>query len=111
MKTSNPNADPGRSVRNIFLEAIAFQGDARERFVREACAGGEGLLREVRRLLAAHDQTGDSLIEEVARFLESSEKTDDTVVASAFAPGEKIGHYEILRVLGIAWAKSIGRRI
>jgi len=56
--------DPRKEqAQEIYLQAIELDGDARDAFVREACAGDERLLAEVRDLLAKEDEVESKSLE------------------------------------------------
>ena len=75
-------------LREIFLGAHEREGDEREAWLLEACGDDEGLLAEVRRLLASED--------EASQFLE---KGDASLKIAKMVSG-KIGPYTLREPLG-----------
>jgi Tol biopolymer transport system component/serine/threonine protein kinase len=83
-------------VRELFQSALEREPRQREAFLDRACAGDEELRKEVESLIASHDKTGSFIdapaFEAAAQFL-AEEKPELT-------PGQRIGHYKILSLLG-----------
>src|SRR6266566_3531860 len=74
----------------LFNEAKTRPGRAeRERFLVEACSGEPELKEQVLSLLQAHEGAGDFL-----------KNTTPTAVPVTEKPGDKIGHYKLLQVIG-----------
>jgi serine/threonine protein kinase len=94
----------------IFFAALERATAAqRAAFLDEACAGDEGLRRRVERLLAAHGQAGDFLERPVAEATDLAAaaprpETGETLdfLAPSQRPGAlgRLGHYEVLEVVG-----------
>ena len=80
-------------VEEIFHAARQVEKGHRSEFVRQSCAGDEGMLREVESLLAHHEEDG-SFIETPA--FEATPSADGKPVAA----GEVIGHYRIAGNIG-----------
>jgi serine/threonine-protein kinase len=87
--------DPERwqKIRKLFQQASELAEDARERYLREACAEDQPLADEVRRLLAAADQPEDGI-----RDIVSGAAARATV--GELPRDELIGHYRIVEVIG-----------
>jgi len=88
-----------RRVKELFGEAATLPDGERERFLNGACGGDDLLQREVRTLLAAHDQAGD-LFE---RGPAAAAIVDVGIVPPAtghLSPGQCIGPYEIVEAIG-----------
>ena len=95
-------ADRWRRVRQITADTLERPKSERISWLTEACAGDEGLFREVHSLLTAHDSAG--------AFLETpglaSEAAAEAIEATArlspasIAVGRDIGPYRIVRELG-----------
>ncbi|MDX2148822.1 MAG: serine/threonine-protein kinase [Planctomycetota bacterium] len=81
-------------VREIFLQALERSDDGeRHRFVAEACAGDEAVLREVRSLLAAAERR--------PTFLEAPTLEPGPAAArSAEKLGSRLGPYRLLELIG-----------
>src|SRR5687768_3226862 len=88
-----------RRVKELFGEAATLPAGERERFLNGACGGDDLLQREVRTLLAAHDEAGD-LFE---RGPAAAAIIGAEIVPPAtghLAPGQCIGPYEIVEAIG-----------
>lgn len=85
-----------RQIKELLNETLDAEPHARLSFLRERCGADEELCREVRSLLASHEQVGDFIEEPAVQF---SEAVFDGLLDEARA-GEQIGHYKILREVG-----------
>jgi WD40 repeat protein/serine/threonine protein kinase len=94
------DSDRFRRVEEVFTEASRLDGDARERFVTQACGDDDELLREVHALLSHDTQpvdffrtpaldAGVTLREKVRRVSAESGETP-----------ARIGAYRLIRVIG-----------
>ena len=81
---------------DIFTDAVALPPEARAAFVAQVCASDEGLREEVDALLAAHASDSGILdapaLEGAARDLAADLLT--------LRPGERVGPYEVVRLIG-----------
>src|SRR3989454_10259665 len=84
-------ANRWQKIEQVFHAALQRNPDERTNFLKEACAGDNGLYGNVKSLLASSDQD-DSFFEHSA-FALSAEMFADVV-------GETIGPYEVLSELG-----------
>jgi WD40 repeat protein len=101
-----------RSQAEVVFFAALEKGTPAERaaYLDEACAGDEALRRRVEALLAAHPQVGQFLERPVVQFegLAAIGGLDDAgaeplaFLSSSDRPGSlgRLGHYEVLEVLG-----------
>jgi serine/threonine protein kinase len=80
------NSERFGQLRRVFEAALEREGEDRERYLAEACAGDTELAEEVARLLAAHGEP--TRLPGVNRTLPRLE-------------GRQIGPYEILRQIGL----------
>ncbi|MBX3323439.1 MAG: tetratricopeptide repeat protein [Phycisphaeraceae bacterium] len=87
-------------ARDIFMEAVELEGDARQQYIAQACAASLTLRRAVEALLLAHDQASGFLGD-------ATMPTRLTFGAGAFgnvdeelAEGTMLGPYRIERALG-----------
>jgi eukaryotic-like serine/threonine-protein kinase len=91
-----------RQVEKIYHAALEHEESGRAVFLKEACAGDEGLRREVESLLAYEKETG--FIESPALdLLAQSVAANQGQSVSKAAPrmvGQTISHYRILEKLG-----------
>src|SRR5512143_2595745 len=103
MSVGSPTGDNRRMtaecwqhIRELFYSALELQPSQRAAFLDQACAGDEELRKEVESLIASHEKTG-SFIDgppfEAAAQLLAEENPELT-------PGQRIGHYKILSLLG-----------
>ncbi len=83
-------------IRLIFSEALGKKTpEQRKAYLDQACRNDEDLRAEVEELLKAHEEAGD--------FLESPAIGSDVTLDSSptiEGPGTKIGHYELLELVG-----------
>ena len=89
------NADWTR-VNQLFHQALELPRDQRGAFLAQACGGDEALRLEIASLLGAHDEADD--------FIERPATTPADLAATSIGQdliGRTIGHYQIVRVLGV----------
>jgi serine/threonine protein kinase len=94
-------------AKAVFLDALELQGDEREMFVAESCAGDDALRQRVDALLAADGRVDDVLgrTAEVPGYGHSSVR-DGSSIAGAFAlvdlsPGDRVGPFLLEEKLGV----------
>ena len=83
-------------VKELFHSALEREPSERISFLDQTCAGDEELRKEVESLIASHEKTGSFIDEpafEAAAQLLTEENTE-------LEPGQRIGHYKILSLLG-----------
>jgi eukaryotic-like serine/threonine-protein kinase len=80
-------------VRALFQSALEQPDQDRATFLANACQGNETIQREVEALIAAHAAAGGFL--ETPAFRVASE-----AVAPTLQPGDRLGSFEVLGVLG-----------
>ena len=108
-------ADNWNQIRDIFEKATRLGFDDRPAFLVHACNGDEDLLDEVRSLLDAHD-TAASFLETPAGDLLLS---DTPRPSKCLENGARLGHYEIVDLLGsggmgevyLATDQKLGRNV
>jgi serine/threonine protein kinase len=83
-----------RSPECIFHQARRLPPDERDAFVQHACAADESVLRLVEALLQANDEAGSFM--EMA----TAEHAGSDQAAATHRPGETIGRYKLLQVIG-----------
>ncbi|HJY28468.1 MAG TPA: protein kinase [Pyrinomonadaceae bacterium] len=93
---SSTDAERWQAVKDLFSAALACSPEERARFLDRACAGDEGLRREVESLLA-YDEEAKSFMETpaVAGAAESLIQLE-----TRLAVGQQISHYQIASVIG-----------
>jgi predicted Ser/Thr protein kinase len=89
------NADWTR-VNELFHQALELPRDERGAFLAQACGGDEPLRLELTSLLDAHDEANDFIEQPATRPADLAEAG-----VSADLVGRTIGHYRIVRVLGV----------
>ncbi len=94
------DAERWKQVDQLLESALAVPSERRDEFVRQACGGDAALEKEVRSLLASHQNLGNFLegpaIEAAARMIAMAEAraTGDALL------GRTIAHYRVLTKLG-----------
>lgn len=79
------NSQRRREIEQLYLAALQQEPARRDSFLAEACQGDSGLLRDVESLLAQCGSAGTSA---------------ETETRIAWNPGEILGPYRILKILG-----------
>jgi serine/threonine protein kinase len=98
--------DPQRwkQVDDVLQSALDRPAEAREAFLRQACAGDEALEREVRSLLTSQQQAGSFLdspaIEVAARALNRQQSPDEQESTRMDRSVTRLGPYEIVAPIG-----------
>jgi serine/threonine protein kinase/WD40 repeat protein len=96
----NPEA---QRVRDVFVAAVKLPPDRWEAFLGEACAGNDGLRRQVSDLLREHQQAG-SFLDQPAAHVGATGEFDPGANGAAAAvqecPGTTIGPYRLLELIG-----------
>ena len=86
-----------QQLKELFHAALEREPAARERFLREACAGDSGLLGRVLSLVSADEEAGDFIagpaLIPLGELLAEAEKPPAV-------SGQRVGSYEIVRELG-----------
>jgi hypothetical protein len=91
------NSERWKQVEDLLQSALERPPQEREGFLRQACAGDEQMERQVRSLLAAHQDAG-SFLESPAMEVAAREiagKPEKAVLI-----GRTISHYRIIKKLG-----------
>lgn len=86
-----------KRITEVFQSALEFDPDKRGEFLSKACGEDATLRREVESLLQADEGAGDFISGNAFSHADGI-LADDLVTLS---PGQKLGHYEILRKLGV----------
>jgi WD40 repeat protein len=88
------SAEASQQIKELFDAAFDLAPEARERFLGEACAGNDGLLAEVQKLLLLHDEADE--------FLAAPPLVNDSspAIHADAALGRRIGAYQVIRELG-----------
>jgi eukaryotic-like serine/threonine-protein kinase len=88
--------DRWQQIEKIYHSALELAENKRSAFLEKACAGDEGLRREVESLLAQEEQAG-SFIEAPALAMAAQGQAQDHAHSWA---GQQMGSYKILSLLG-----------
>ena len=91
------NAERWQQIKGVFDSALEIEPAKRSAFIASACDGDPSLLAEVTKLLDSFGKAG-SFIEEPAAVQVASLIMES---GSSLSPGQRFGHYEILRQIGI----------
>ncbi|HRQ72419.1 MAG TPA: hypothetical protein PLU35_05250, partial [Phycisphaerales bacterium] len=90
-------------VRRVFEAAAELPAEERPGFIERECAGDPGLQTEVESLLSAHEAADEFLIAPTARPDDAPTRDgpgDMSSVAMQESPGDLIGRYKLLQVIG-----------
>src|SRR5882672_3075036 len=96
--------DPNLREEAIFDGALQLPAGQRVGYIEAACAGDATLLKRIRALLAAHEQGGGPLDESA---VPPPRKTIALSLPPAEKPGDRIGHYKILQLIGEGGCGSV----
>jgi len=89
-------AEESKDIKVIFSEAIVRENpEERKAYLDQACQGDQKLRAEIEELLEAHVEAADFL---EPRAFEASATMDNN--PSIEGPGTRIGHYELLELIG-----------
>ena len=81
-------------ISRIFNEAVAMEGDERQKYIAEACEQDPTLAREVKSLLTAHDKAGDFIENPIVENIVGDISEMPTLT------GTYLGHYRIEKSIG-----------
>ena len=96
-------ADSGRRVVDLLMEALDLEGDERRRFLDDACAGDAALRSELDQLLAEEELLDDQFLEvpAVASLSDTPPlPRGETTATDVLAAPERLGPYRIVKTLG-----------
>ena len=93
------SADP-TMLEDVFAEALSKGPGERAAFLAGACRGDPELLRRVEALLRAHDRAGRFLEEPAVELPRAAGTEDVAPPRSEEAPGDRIGPYKLLQLIG-----------
>jgi serine/threonine protein kinase/Tfp pilus assembly protein PilF len=87
-----------QQVEEIFQAALDTDAGARAAFVAQACGGDDELRREVGALLA-YERQAEHFIEKPV-LQEAAERLAESGRQPGFTSGERLGHYQVVSLLG-----------
>src|SRR5256886_15972461 len=88
--------DLWQQVQQLFDSALQHSPEKRQEFLKQECGSNQELRREVESLLAAHDESGSFMAEPaVAGMAEVLQRS-----TSRFQPGDMVGAYKVLDLVG-----------
>ncbi|MGE0131083.1 MAG: protein kinase [Blastocatellales bacterium] len=94
------DANRWKRIKEVYDRALDLGGEERDGFLAEACGDDDDLRREVKSLLAAHDDAGSFLqspaVEVAAREIVGDEVTSPTLQLI----GRELANYKIISLLG-----------
>src|SRR3954451_3251636 len=94
------DSEQWKQIDKLLHAALQHAPEERDAFLRQACAGDEGLEREARSLLTLEQEAGGFLetpaIEVAARVVGQ----DLSITSIPLSAGDKVGHYEVVSLLG-----------
>jgi hypothetical protein len=97
------DSDRWKQIDSLLQSVRERLPEEREAFLLHACAGDEGLEREVRSLVASEQQAGsflDNPAIEIAAQTLARRESNDTQESGDFLIGRTISHYRIVGKLG-----------
>ena len=82
-----------RDLEKLFDQAADLTGPDRQKFLAENCS--DPALRRELDLLLAHDDGAETFLQRAI-----SEEASSALQSLVFAPGQRIGHYRVLSIIG-----------
>ncbi len=106
-------ADTGKwqRVEQIYSGALEMAAAERTAFLDQACAGDEGLRREVESLLAWHERAGDFIVAPALEVAARMITKDQFQTLAPTLAGQQLDHYRILSLLGAGGMGEVYRAL
>jgi len=82
-----------RDLEKLFDQAADLTGPDRQKFLAENCS--DPALRRELDLLLAHDDGAETFLQRAI-----SDEASSALQSLVFAPGQRIGHYRVLSIIG-----------
>jgi serine/threonine protein kinase/Tol biopolymer transport system component len=99
-------------VKEVLQAVLAQPEGLRRQFARDTCRNDARLLAEVESLLAAHERAGNfAELPALHRLAEDKEGGALAEIRSLLAPGNRLGPYEILSLIGIGGMGEVYKAI
>ena len=106
-----------QQIKTIVQQSLETEPEKRARFVAEKCGDDASLRHEVDALLATNENIGDFI--ETPAYLQVMETLPVEERAPELTPGQRLGHYEVIRELGrggmgtvyLAQDNELGRKV
>src|SRR5947208_11706552 len=94
------DSEEWKQVDKLLHAVLQHAPEEREAFLREACAGDERLEREARSLLTLEEPAKGFLETPAIEVAARIDGRNLSIGRTALSAGDKLGHYEVICLLG-----------